>query len=481
MPDASSLSMTLAPTTPALAKPNVGLRPVAGVVALAIALMTPAFWNGYPLLYFDTIDYISLGFTWRLPIYRTAGYGIFALGGWGTRTVWATLALQSLFVAYVLYEARRLLMPELRGGRLVAVLLIAFVLTSLPWVTSEIMPDVFTAPAVLLTMMLALHGMELTPLRRWIFVLLLAIAGMAHPTHIAVIGGLAICIFVMSWMAGRGWLFARMKVRHVVAGLALGLVFSIAANWAATGRIFFAPRTTPLLTFAVLFERGLAQRYLAETCDQPGVRQSVLCPYRAEMPTDANQFLWHNPNFWKIGGWNVLLPEAARDLEDIMRRYPLEFVTAAATLAVEQLVVIKTGEGFRSMVGFVDSEIRRFYPSDYADFLSARQQGYKELSDSPMPEINAVHVPAMLAGLVLLIGVLALAIRRRDRTVTTLAALILLAYIGNAVVCGAVSNPADRYGSRLAWLAALAAVALLPRVVRAPTTAGAPGTSSAAG
>jgi hypothetical protein len=272
-----------------------------------------------------------------------------------------------------------------------------------------------------------------------------------------------------------------MKVRHVAAGLALGVIFSIAANWAATGRIFFAPRTTPLLTFAVLFERGLAQRYLAETCDKPGERQSVLCPYRAEMPTDANEFLWHNPNFWKIGGWNVLLPEAERDLQDIMRRYPVEFVSAAATLMAEQLVVMRTGEGFRSMVGFVDSEIRHFYPSDYAEFLSARQQGYPEVSDSPIPAINTIHVPAMLAGLVLLIGVLALAIRRRERTVATLAALILLAYVGNAFVCGAVSNPADRYGSRLAWLAALGAVVLLPRVARAPKGGVAPETSSAAG
>jgi hypothetical protein len=467
MPPAPSLTMPLASSTAAIFRPVAWAWPIVAVLSLTLVLMVPALWNGYPILYFDSVDYLSLGFTWRIPIYRTAGYGFFAFAGWSTKTVWATLALQSLFVAYVLYESWRLFLPEVRGWRLALLLAIALVLTSLPWVTSSIMPDAFTAPAILLAMMLAMRDDALSPRRRWIFVGLLAIALMTHPTHVAVMGGLVVCIFVIDWLAKRGWPFARMKVRFVAAGLVLGIVLSIAANWAATGRVFFAPRTTSLLTFAVLFERGLGQRYLEETCGQPGVRQSVLCPFRTEMPADANEFLWHNPNFWKAGGWSVLLPESAKDLQDILQRYPLEFLSASATLMGEQLVVIKTGEGFRSMVGFTDSEIRRFYPKDYDEFMMARQQSYKELSDSPMPLVNAVHVPVMLAGILLLIAVLALALKRRDRTGSTLAALVLLAYLGNAFVCGAVSNPADRYGSRMAWLAALTAVVLLPRVLSA--------------
>jgi len=472
--------MPPAPWTAAFARPTILTQPIPMVIALAAALMIPALWNGYPLLYFDTIDYITLGFTWKLPIYRTAGYGFVALVGWVARTVWVTLIVQCLVVAYVLYEARRLLVPELRGWRLVLVLAIAFTVTSLPWVASSIMPDVFTAPAVLLTLMLALHEAELTAARKWIFVLLLGIACMTHPTHTAMIAGLSVCVFVLDQMARRGWAFARMRVRYVLAGLAVGVILSVAANWVATGRAFFTPRTTPLLTMAVLFERGLGQRYLADTCGQPGVRQSVLCAYRAEIPADANEFLWHNPNFWKMGGWAVLLPEAGRDLEAIVRRYPIEFATNAAMLTLEQLVVIKTAEGFRTMEGFVDSEIRKFYPRDYPRFFKARQQSYPEVTDSPLPLINRVHVPAMLAGTCLLVAVVVLALRRRARTTATLATLVLLAYLGNAFICGAVSNPADRYGSRLAWLTALTAIVLLPRVMRSHAHGAGRETSSAA-
>jgi hypothetical protein len=452
-------------------------RSVGFVLALAVALMLPALWNGYPVLYFDTVDYVSMGFTWKLPIYRTAGYGFLALAGWAAHTVWATLILQVIIAAYVLFESWRLLTPDLRGWRLAALLAFAFTLTSLPWVASTIMPDIFTAPAVLLCLMLALRDEALTPARRWTFIVLLGIACMAHPTHVTMVAGLLVCIWVMSLLARRGWPFVPMKVGGVAAGMALGVILSLATNWMVTGRVFLAPRTTPLLTFAVLLEQGLGERYLAETCDKPGEYQSVFCPYRNDLPDEANQFLWHNSSLWKAGGWDKVPPKSAEDLKMIIKRYPLEFLGSVVRLTAEQLVVIRTGEGFRTMGGFIDKQVREFYPGDDAAFNRARQQNYPEIWDSPIPAINRVHVPVMLGCLLLLVGVVAVALRRREKATATIATLVLLAYLGNAFICGAVSNPADRYGSRLAWLTALTAVLMLARLVRRDAA----GTSSAAG
>jgi len=129
------------------------------------------------------------------------------------------------------------------------------------------------------------------------------------------------------------------------------------------------------------------------------------------------------------------------------------------------------------MGGFIDKQVARFYPGDNAAFNRAHQQNYPEIWDSPIPAINRVHVPVMLACLVLLVGVTAAALRKRDAVAATLGTLVLLAYLGNAFICGAVSNPADRYGSRLAWLAAITAILLLARVLRRDAGR----TSSAAG
>jgi peptidoglycan/LPS O-acetylase OafA/YrhL len=83
---------------------------------------------------------------------------------------------------------------------------------------------------------------------------------------------------------------------------------------------------------------------------------------------------------------------------------------------------------------------------------AARQQsGY--ITFGP---INLVHVPVALVSIFLVFGMLATAIwqRRRDEFIL-LAATVSLALIGNAVVCGVISGPHDRYGSRLVWIATL--------------------------
>jgi hypothetical protein len=54
----------------------------------------------------------------------------------------------------------------------------------------------------------------------------------------------------------------------------------------------------------------------------------------------------------------------------------------------------------------------------------------------------------------LLLGVIALGVSRaRFAELGSLAAIAALAILANAFVCGALSNPHDRYGSRIAWLA----------------------------
>ena len=51
-----------------------------------------------------------------------------------------------------------------------------------------------------------------------------------------------------------------------------------------------------------------------------------------------------------------------------------------------------------------------------------------------------------------------LALRRQSLAadIGELAAAVTLALLANAFVCGALSNPHDRYGARMVWLAGLA-------------------------
>jgi len=444
-----------------------GLKAVVGIVGVTLVLLIPAFWNGYPVFYFDSLDYISLPYTWKIPIFRTAGYGVFAAVVLPFNSVWPIVVVQSALLAYILFEARRILLPHLGARYAFAVLAILALVTGMPWLASTIMPDVFTVPAVLLSLMLAQTEVHLGIVRKIAFILLLALACAAHPTHFALCVGLILCIFAVDKLAAYNWPLVRLHVRYVVIGVSLGIAATVGSNWLASGKVFLTPRTTQVLTLAVLVEKGLVQEFLEETCNDPTAHKSILCEQRTRLPYDANEFLWHNPDFHTVGGWEAMIKEAPWILDEIIDRHPLEFIRIMTELTLEQIVTLKTGEGFQSMVGFLDLEMRTHYARENAAFMAARQQGYKEIEDSPMAAINRLHAPFMLASLPLILVVVVLAWRQGDRLKLTLGGLVTLAYLGNSFICGAISNPADRYNNRIAWLVVLAVLVLLPPLIKA--------------
>jgi hypothetical protein len=88
--------------------------------------------------------------------------------------------------------------------------------------------------------------------------------------------------------------------------------------------------------------------------------------------------------------------------------------------------------------------------------------------------INLIHVPVALISTALVFIIMTAAIvRRRMDDVTLLIATVCLAMLGNAVICGVISGPHDRYGSRLVWITTLAAtIAWMKRPRREPEHSG---------
>ena len=87
--------------------------------------------------------------------------------------------------------------------------------------------------------------------------------------------------------------------------------------------------------------------------------------------------------------------------------------------------------------------------------------------------INRLHYPVALGCLLMLPLMAFYALRRQSLTdigeLTTTCTIAVMAY---AFICGALSNPHDRYGARMIWLAvatlALAAVRLYEQRQRLP-------------
>jgi hypothetical protein len=81
---------------------------------------------------------------------------------------------------------------------------------------------------------------------------------------------------------------------------------------------------------------------------------------------------------------------------------------------------------------------------------------HQQRGELEFTEINRLHLPVAWGSMLLIVGVLALAARWREFAgIGELAATVSLAILANAAVCGALSNPNDRYGARMVWLATL--------------------------
>ncbi len=102
--------------------------------------------------------------------------------------------------------------------------------------------------------------------------------------------------------------------------------------------------------------------------------------------------------------------------------------------------------------------VYRWYPTDVAAFESARQQ---ENGGLDLTRLDAVQRPVALLAEVSLPLLCFIGWCLHDRHGVGLALIMILALIGNAFVCGALSNPHDRYQNRIVWVAVLT-VGILP-------------------
>ena len=108
--------------------------------------------NGYPLVFSDTVTYLSQAIEHYVGWDRPVFYSLFLLPLHMTLTTWPAIAVQALLVAYVLHLVRRTLLPGTRYGGCAAGR--ACRSHRLPWFASQLTPDVFTGVLVLVLTLL---------------------------------------------------------------------------------------------------------------------------------------------------------------------------------------------------------------------------------------------------------------------------------------------------------------------------------------
>jgi hypothetical protein len=412
--------------------------------AIPLMLLAPALWNGYPLLQSDTGGYLARWYEGYLVPSRSTVFGLYLHFGEDTYFC-LNLGIQALATMWILHLMLRVF-GMAKPLRLVALTFALTLTTALPWLASMLLTDIFAGLSVLSLFLLVLHGGKISGTEKAALFLFTAFAAATHSATLAVLLGLC-CV---GWIA-RPFLRDRIAVAGLAQGtltIVAGAAMLLSANFALSGQLAWTPGGYAI-AFGRMLQDGIVTRYLHEHCPEQHFK---LCPYRDDLPETADDFLWSRETvFNKLGRFPGMGDEMGYIAVHALAEYPLWQAEAALMATGEQMLKVATGENTDPpTTPHTYGIIRRYLPQQLKLMNAARQQtGF--ITFGP---INLIHVPVALISIFLVFGMFARAIwRRRLDEFTLFIATVSLALLGNAFVCGVISGPHDRYGSRLVWIA----------------------------
>jgi hypothetical protein len=421
-------------------------------ISATLILLLPALWNRFPLLEYDTGGYLARWFEGYLVPARSTTYGLLLAAAWPL-DFWSVVIVQAAAAVWIISLVLRIHSFNPHPIGLLAIVAALAVTTALPFLASTLLTDIFAGLGVLGLYALLWHGDRIGSGERTALVLFIAFAGSTHSATYAVLLALSLAALLLALLSAK--LMARRAVVRAAAAIVLGSALLLAGNYAVSRSLAWTPGGYGL-AFGRMLQDGIVTRYLNDHCPDPRLR---LCPYRSELPADADAFLWGDSVFNRLGRFAGLGDEMRTIVLGSLRDYPLMQLRAALVATAKQFVTVGTGEGVVTTLWHTYGIIGRYTPSAVPAMREARQQH----GEIEFEAINEVQVPVALAAAALLPLLIFLGLwSSAFADLGLLAAAVALALLANAAVCGIISNPHDRYGSRIVWIAVFA-VALAAR------------------
>ena len=139
-----------------------------------LLLQAPAVWNGFPLLQYDTGGYLARWYEGTLVPSRAVVYGLMLNAG-APAAFWPVVGAQAALTVWIIALVLR---AHGFGGRpwlLLVVVTTLTVLSTLPWLTSILLTDIFAGLGVLALYLLLLRTGRLSRDERFALTLLIGV------------------------------------------------------------------------------------------------------------------------------------------------------------------------------------------------------------------------------------------------------------------------------------------------------------------
>lgn len=444
--------------TPAVRRIQHALAIVAG----AITLCWPAFYNRYPLLFPDSLGYIEAGSPVARALFlheRSADYGmrslIYALGilpfHWLV-TPWPIVFFHAIITAWILWLVVRSVLPRNTAAYFLAVTAVLSALTSASWYVSLIMPDIL-GPALYLAIYLIVFAREtLTRTERILLAIAACWAVASHATHL-MLGGL-ICGALVVLLLFKSFRRHTRAIAEVAAILIVAAVAQIALNAYLYGQPVLDARRPPYLMARVLGD-GTGRDYLKAHCPQA---KFVLCESVDHLPSNDDEFLWAEGAIWTTAS-----PEKQQQL----RREEMPFVLATIRAYPREQLAKSLDNSWQQLTNFDvdDFDSNTWMDAALPNVIPGADIPYKRSlqSRSALPEnsFSTMQFWVVIASLLFVLFSLPILWRHRSIRLFVLSLLVLPTVLANGVLTAVLSDLDGRYQARVIWLVPLLALLML--------------------
>ena len=403
----------------------------------------------------------------RSPFYAVPLYLLTTAGG-----LWLVAALQALATAWGLNVAVRVLAPG--AGRLTYLGVVAglTVFTSLGFEAADAMPDLLGGLALLAAGLMIARVERIGPWTRVGLGMLMTYAALAHASNrldLAAAAAFGLLVYARS-----GLLKATLRVAPVAGALGAALVVSGAGQTVLSQAFGRPPLTAPFLAGRVLAD-GAGQAYLRGACPGAKLAACDLAEVKAQYP-EYYLFLYpleappapsDVPRVYGRLRFRAVSDAEADHRERFVREQPQLVLGAFLTdgwREVGAMLVSGASEAlnftidrdFDSLRGLISehtqrrAEIVAITPG--AAQCAQSGDGGRGCGDLDLPALAAVQGLVVWLSLALLVFGALRKSTAPDDDLRPFAVCMVGFVLLNALICGGLSGPYDRYQSRVEWL-----------------------------
>lgn len=475
-----------------------GIRSLFLLGAVVLLCLSVLLFNGGPLFYYDTGSYIRQGdvaLNMVFPVDQTGGggantsrgvdedntasgsrsilYGIIMAGFFRVGALSAVAVLHFsaivLTVFLVARAAKRSLGSPTQTLTMVAFPLLIAAGTALPFYIAYMMPDIFAPILLIAIATLAAFGRAMSVWELLLMTGLALLAVLVHPSHLAICGlmiPVLVLVALLQKTSGR-WRAPALLTLVVLLAIAERSAFEFAAEKVANKKVTYTPHIT-----ARLIIDGPGMAYLEETC--PNQDEPTCALYEALSWSDDPYRLTVSHIIFErskeLGSFRLMTPQdqqrvavGQRDFFiSVLLSQPIATTFAFAENAYQQLLRYSIWMTVPTESTLENARRLARLDDDQLDLI---QSGRLTADRSWIASVTKVHgiIYALSFGVIVIILLWPARVPGR---IKLFALLILVGIFTNALVCGGVSQPADRYGARVMWLLPFTAtflVLFLPR------------------